>query len=110
MHYAASKGHTHILQYLSSRGTDLDAEDSTGRAPVHYASTWGHVDAVKFLISKRVWLDAMDGDDDTALHLACRFIHFPYSFTSAGTQLPNQHQRMCSNVQEGAHSSGRCAP
>jgi uncharacterized protein len=72
VHYAASKGHTHILQYLGSRGVDLDAEDSTGRSPVHYASTWGHVETVQFLASKRVWLDATDADDDTAMHLACR--------------------------------------
>jgi ankyrin repeat protein len=63
------------LQYLSTKGIDLEAEDQQGRTPLYLAATWGHADCVKFLLTKSVWVDSYDSADCTALHKAARAGH-----------------------------------
>lgn len=37
-HFAAAHGHLDLLQYLATKGVDLDAEDLRARTPLHYAA------------------------------------------------------------------------
>jgi ankyrin repeat protein len=64
LHYASYWGHPNIVSFLISAGTDIDARDSTVRAPelasfsrdeggstsLHLASLCGHVHVAKLLL------------------------------------------------------------
>ncbi|MEW5298020.1 MAG: hypothetical protein WDW36_001184 [Sanguina aurantia] len=71
-HFAASHGHTDLLELFMARGVDLEAEDKRGRAPLHYAAAGRRAAALTFLLSRSAWHDSADDRDDTALHLAAR--------------------------------------
>ena len=71
-HFAAHKGELQVLQLLSSKGADLDIEDTDGISPLQYAAIGNHEICVKFLAEKACWLDSFDKHDSTALHLAAR--------------------------------------
>lgn len=63
-----------VLQYLSRKGADLEAEDPSARLPLHHAAAAGKgVEALRYLIQLATWLNAPDGADDTPLHLAARY-------------------------------------
>ncbi|CAM9569843.1 unnamed protein product [Scytosiphon promiscuus] len=52
IHYAASRGETHLVKKLvSSAPTTLNAVDEDGRSPILLASCHGHKDTVSFLLS-----------------------------------------------------------
>lgn len=72
MHYAAAHGHLDVLQYLATKGADLEAEDPQARLPLHYAAIGRSVEVLRFLIKNCTWLNAADAADDTALHLVAR--------------------------------------
>jgi len=71
-HYAAAQGHLDVLQYLATKGADLEVEDPHARTPLHYAALGSNVEVLRFLIRRSTWLDNADDADDTALHLAAR--------------------------------------
>lgn len=95
LHFAAAKGHQLVLEFLSTKGADLDGEDARGRSPLHYAALGGHTDCCAFLAKRGCWLDASDGADDTPLHLAARSGHAPtaQALAEVGAKLELRNKR-----------------
>jgi len=63
-----------LLQYLSRKGADLEAEDPQARLPLHHAAASAKgVEALRYLTQHTTWLSAPDANDDTPLHLAARW-------------------------------------
>lgn len=52
IHFASDYGQLEVLQYLVSRGADLETKDKHGIAPILAAIWEGHAQCVKFLIDK----------------------------------------------------------
>jgi ankyrin repeat protein len=50
LHLAALNGHLDIVRSLVSRGTKLNARDSTDRTPLHYAAKYGHQRVADYLV------------------------------------------------------------
>jgi ankyrin repeat protein len=40
-HFAAAHGHLDVLQYLATKGADVEAEDPQARMPLHHAGARG---------------------------------------------------------------------
>ena len=75
MHLAAARGRTAVLEFLWSKGADMDPEDDEGRTPLHLAAANGHVDCARFLVDKGdAFMDGTDGIHGlTAVEMAaCR--------------------------------------
>ena len=54
MHLAADYGQLEVLEYLSSKGADINAKDKHGISVILAAIWEGHTKCVKFLLEK-VW-------------------------------------------------------
>ena len=52
MHYAADYGQTEVLQYLVSKGANINTKDKHGISVILAAIWEGHIECVKFLIQK----------------------------------------------------------
>lgn len=49
LHYAAAKGHLHIVEWLVMHGADVNARNSSGITPMYLAKGFGKKDVVAFL-------------------------------------------------------------
>lgn len=73
LHYAASRGHTGIIEWLTSEfGADLRLlADRQGATALHRAAALGQVGAIQSLVHGfPSAIDRQDADGNTALHLA----------------------------------------
>jgi len=73
IHYVAFDGGNdcrEIIQYLVSKGCDVQASDDEGNTPVHTAAVNDHLEVVKFLIELGAQPDARNNDGLLPLHLA----------------------------------------
>ncbi|CAG8803830.1 8724_t:CDS:2, partial [Cetraspora pellucida] len=71
LHYAASRGHTDIVQWLvTDAGAIIDLEDQTGETALLKASYNGHVSIVAWLLKSSANVEQKDNDGWTALHNA----------------------------------------
>ncbi|MGH0163225.1 UNVERIFIED_CONTAM: hypothetical protein FKN15_057713 [Acipenser sinensis] len=52
LHYAADCGQTEMVEFLLSKGADINAPDKHGITPLLSATYEGHVTCVKLLLSK----------------------------------------------------------
>ena len=52
IHHASNKGHKHIVEYIHSRGANVNDEAATGLKPLHYAAKSGHKDIAEYLTKK----------------------------------------------------------
>ena len=52
LHYGCIGGHLSLVEYLISKGANINAVDDGGFTSLHLASQWNHINIVKFLISK----------------------------------------------------------
>jgi len=52
LHYASDYGQLEVLQYLCSKGAQMDAADKHGISPLLAAIWEGHTACVKFLVEK----------------------------------------------------------
>ncbi|CAN9508189.1 unnamed protein product [Ophioblennius macclurei] len=52
LHYAADFGHKELLEYLISKGADVNAKDKHGFTPLITACYEGHLMCVKLLLEK----------------------------------------------------------
>lgn len=68
IHWAADRGHSHILEVLLQNGADVNLVDNEGgQTALHYAISCGHVECVKIL--KKYGADATIKDfDETTCH------------------------------------------
>ena len=72
LHYACENGHLQNVEYLYSKGADMEANDYDGRTPLHYACQ-GHLPIVEYLLSKGANIEAKDDQEDTPLHYAIMY-------------------------------------
>ena len=70
LHYACWKGHLPIVEYLISKGADIEAEDMDEATPLHYASEGSKADIVKYLISLGANKNAKNIKDKTPYDVA----------------------------------------
>ena len=67
---AAYGGHTSVVEYLLSRGANMEQNDNSRRHTVLLAAaSQGHESTVRFVLNAGANVDASDEDDMTALHL-----------------------------------------
>jgi len=62
LHYAADYGQTEVLQYLVSKGANINTKDKHGISVILAAIWEGHIDCVKFLIQKGCPKDGLTPD------------------------------------------------
>ena len=68
LHYACQEGHLPIVEYLISKGANIEAKGEIEMTPLHYACQEGHLPIVEYLISKGANIDAQDGDGSSLIH------------------------------------------
>lgn len=64
------KGSLDTIKYLVSKGADINAKDSDGKAPLHWAIKEENLDIIECLISNGADVNAKDKYDKTPLHWA----------------------------------------
>ena len=70
LHKACENGYLPIVDYLISKGANIEAKDKEGKTPLHYACSNNHSLIVGYLISKGANIEAMDENGRTPLHHA----------------------------------------
>ena len=61
LHYAAMQGKADVVEFLLSRGADVNAKDKDfGFIPLHHAASGGHKDVVEMLLAKGADVNAKD--------------------------------------------------
>jgi len=48
--HAVMNGHSHVVNYLLSKGCSYDLPDSSSNYPIHYAAAYGYKDIMDMLI------------------------------------------------------------
>ena len=61
IHDAARDGHIEAVKQHLAAGTDVDAKDLTGFAPLVFAASWGHKEIAELLIAKGADVNVKDG-------------------------------------------------
>ena len=72
LHHACNGGHLQIVEYLISKGANIEAKDKNKKTPLHYACYKGHLQIVEYLISKGANIKAKDSSENTPLHYASK--------------------------------------
>jgi len=62
LHIAALRGHLEMLQYLLSKGIQVNIRDNAGHTPLHYAAFEGNIDCVKLLVENAADMNAVNSD------------------------------------------------
>ena len=70
LHYAASEGHTSVLQYLLKAGVDINARNWQGKTPLHTATHHGRKEIVAVLLELGAAVDELYAGWLSALHRA----------------------------------------
>ncbi len=50
IHRAAGANHMAVVEYLHSKGADLNIKDKSGRTPLHWCCIGGHKDVAEYLV------------------------------------------------------------
>jgi ankyrin repeat protein len=79
MHWAASNGHTSVIELLHNKNKQLiNTPDSKGYLPVHTAAENGHIEVVRFFIEQDPTLLTKRTNDEwgyNPMHLAASNRH-----------------------------------
>ncbi|KAL2941956.1 Ankyrin repeat-containing protein P16F5.05c [Bienertia sinuspersici] len=67
LHMAAANGHHGIVEYLISKGVDLNASNEQNNTPLHWACLNGHIEVVKTLILAGANVSALNSHDQTPI-------------------------------------------
>ncbi|XP_054153772.1 myotrophin-like [Oppia nitens] len=70
IHYAADYGHTDIIEFLISKGVDLNAVDKHGISPLLAAIWEGHTECVRLMITSGAHKSGRTPDGQTYLEAA----------------------------------------
>ncbi|XP_065057988.1 inversin-A-like isoform X1 [Rhopilema esculentum] len=70
LHYAASKGHTNIVEILLLKKCNANAKDKYGSTPLHQAAVNGHTECVATLIEGGADVNFQDENGNTPLYEA----------------------------------------
>jgi ankyrin repeat protein len=60
LHQAAYVGDMKIVEYLVSKGADIEAKNNRGCTPIHSCAAFGHDKVLRFLISKGADVNSVD--------------------------------------------------
>ncbi|KAI9141784.1 ankyrin repeat-containing domain protein [Paraphysoderma sedebokerense] len=71
LHYYASKGSLELVDFILSKGADLNALDVCSNTALHLAAENGHLSIVKVLVEKGLSVMARNEEGCIPLHLAC---------------------------------------
>ena len=66
---ACENGHFPIVEYLISKGANIEIKDEDGWTPLHYASDFEYPSIVEYLISKGADKTAKNNNGDTPYDL-----------------------------------------
>jgi len=70
LHFAASEGHTGLIEFLIERGANVNIQNPSGATPLHEAVRSGNAAAISLVIGGGADVNARDANGNTALHLA----------------------------------------
>ncbi|XP_065915162.1 transient receptor potential cation channel subfamily A member 1-like [Dysidea avara] len=70
LHHAAKENRTEIIEFLVSKGCDIDADDDDEQTALHKAAMFGHAETVKVLLENEANVNKVDGNGNTPLHIA----------------------------------------
>ncbi|WP_259349134.1 ankyrin repeat domain-containing protein [Wolbachia pipientis] len=70
LHHASYNGNLRVVEYLISKGADINVRSENDWVPLHYAPRSGVLAVVKHLISKGADVNARSKDNWVPLHLA----------------------------------------
>ena len=93
LHTASQAGMLDVVEFLASRGADVEAGDNENTPPLQVASLGGHIDVVEFLIAEGA--DPLSADDFgmTALHWAAYNNHVNIAELMLGLGAPLDAQK-----------------
>nr|XP_029710541.1 uncharacterized protein LOC115256349 [Aedes albopictus] len=72
LHRAASEGLWFFVEYLFSKGANVNVVDTNKCTPLHFACQNGHEEVVELLLRENANIEALNGGNCTPLHFACR--------------------------------------
>merc|ERR1712190_518091 len=75
LHFAASKGHTNVVESLLASGAKRSVRDKRGGTPLHRAAGVGHEKVLRMLLEAKAEIKAKDSTGDNALHCAINGQH-----------------------------------
>ena len=67
LHFAAMSGNFELVEFLVSKGAEIDRKDRDGKTPLWYAASRGHTDVVKLLARDGADIRTSDDNGETAL-------------------------------------------
>ncbi len=73
LHIASARGYIEIVDWLISKGADVNIKDGFYGTPLHYAACEDNLDCVKLLVSKGALINLQNKYYETALHHAAFF-------------------------------------
>ena len=74
LHYAASRGHAHVVRFLLKNNASVDSRAYFNKTPLHYAVGYGRNDTIEVLCDHTPAADtnAEDNGKQTPLHYAAK--------------------------------------
>ena len=73
LHYSAIEGALESVEFLLSKGANVNAQTSLDRTALHIACTRGHSDIAERLLKDGVELNTQDKEQNTAMHLCAMY-------------------------------------
>ena len=99
LHDAAQYGRTRMLDFLLTRGAQIEATDKYGNTPLHLAARNGHTSTVRLLLEKGAPIEARNFENKTPVNLvpwyhpgSAQIIKILHNMDSGGSNRYGQSQ------------------